>query len=61
MPLRISLLVILISSLICSKVNILCVIRVARTIADLEEETKIERHHLSEAIQFRSFDRGFAQ
>ncbi|SDT86881.1 YifB family Mg chelatase-like AAA ATPase [Desulfobacula phenolica] len=38
-----------------------CVIRVARTIADLDEEPKIERHHLSEAIQFRSFDRGFAQ
>ncbi len=37
------------------------VIRVARTIADLEEEPKIERHHLTEAIQFRSFDRGFIQ
>lgn len=37
------------------------VIRVGRTIADLENVSKIERHHLAEAIQFRSFDRGFAQ
>jgi magnesium chelatase family protein len=34
------------------------VIRVARTIADLENCVDIERHHLSEAIQYRSFDRG---
>ncbi|WP_300463711.1 ATP-binding protein [Desulfobacula sp.] len=37
------------------------VIRVGRTIADLENGSKIQRHHLAEAIQFRSFDRGFAQ
>ncbi|WP_457552391.1 YifB family Mg chelatase-like AAA ATPase [Desulfobacula sp.] len=35
------------------------VIRVGRTIADLEKNPKIERHHLAEAIQLRSFDRGF--
>jgi len=32
-------------------------IRVGRTIADLENVPEIERHHLAEAIQFRSFDR----
>ena len=37
------------------------VIRVARTIADLENKSEIERHHLAEAIQYRSFDRGFTQ
>lgn len=36
------------------------VIRVARTIADLENVPEIERHHLAEAIQYRSFDRGFS-
>ncbi len=33
------------------------VIRIARTIADLESKKKIERHHLAEAIQYKSFDR----
>lgn len=37
------------------------VIRVGRTIADLENTSRIERHHLAEAIQYRSFDRGFPQ
>jgi len=36
------------------------VIRVGRTIADLENAPGIERHHLAEAIQYRSFDRGFS-
>ena len=36
------------------------VIRVGRTIADLENAPKIGRHHLAEAIQYRSFDRGFS-
>ncbi|MBU8909801.1 MAG: YifB family Mg chelatase-like AAA ATPase [Desulfobacterales bacterium] len=37
------------------------VIRVGRTIADLENALEIKRHHLAEAIQYRSFDRGFSQ
>jgi predicted ATP-dependent protease len=33
------------------------VIRVARTIADMESEPKIEPQHIEEAIQYRMLDR----
>ncbi len=36
------------------------VVRVARTIADLDNESHIQRHHLAEAIGFRNFDRSSA-